>query len=65
MYSMSVVAFRCPTCGVEQTLLRSDGRRFCLNCQISRRRTAAGLPANGRAGSTPSNQAARPFDSAA
>jgi hypothetical protein len=65
MYSMAIVAFRCPNCGVEHTLLRSDGRVFCLNCQILRRHADAGGAGDESAGHSASDRAERRFDPAA
>ena len=65
MYSMSIVAFCCPDCGVEHTLLRSDGRLFCLNCQLLRRQVEAGGAGNDSAGRPAADRPGRRFDSAA
>jgi uncharacterized Zn finger protein (UPF0148 family) len=66
MYSMAIVAFRCPSCGVEHTPLRSDGRTFCLNCQLRRRRADAGVAVERSPGGIASGDRSEPsFDSAA
>jgi uncharacterized Zn finger protein (UPF0148 family) len=65
MYSMSIVAFRCPNCGVEHTLLRSDGRVFCLNCQLRRRHADAGGAGDDSTGRPAADRAEHRLDSAA
>jgi len=46
---MHVVAFPCPRCTVEQTVLRSDGRLLCINCLLRRQPATLDPPAALRA----------------